>query len=295
MTNLKTGNVLANGLNFAYLAMGEETNPLILCLHGYPDNPYTFSAQFEPLSQAGYYVVAPYMRGYAPTDIPVDGVYQTAILGQDIISLIDALGYENAIVFGHDWGATAAYCAALIDKTKIRNLITVAIPYGSQLLSIFFQNYEQQKRSWYVFEYQLSFAELAVSHDNFAAIENLWRDWSPKWKFTQEELNRVKDTLRKPGVLQAAIAYYRAYFALPTDLPAPLIPIQLSYNLAPIEVPTLLLYGEDDGALGVETITGTENFFPKGIEIEIYKHAGHFVHREKPKKVNAKILEFLAQ
>src|SRR5579863_8216894 len=102
--------VRASGIDFHLLEMG--SGPLVLCLHGFPDTAHSFRHQMPALADAGYHCVAPFMRGYSPTDPAPDGRYDSAALSEDAIALIDALGHKDAIVFGHDWGAVAAYGAA---------------------------------------------------------------------------------------------------------------------------------------------------------------------------------------
>jgi pimeloyl-ACP methyl ester carboxylesterase len=86
----------ANGLDFGYIEIG--SGPLALALHGFPDTPHTFQSQMTALAAAGYRVVAPYMRGYAPTDAPVDGAYHSSVLVQDALALLDALTNEPAVL-----------------------------------------------------------------------------------------------------------------------------------------------------------------------------------------------------
>ena len=92
MEEFKRGSVTANGLKFAYLERGE--GPLLLCFHGFPDHARSFRHQLDFFAEKGYRVVAPFMRGYAPTEIPADNVFQTAALATDVVALIDALGYD---------------------------------------------------------------------------------------------------------------------------------------------------------------------------------------------------------
>src|SRR5688572_20314197 len=112
MDGAKRIEIKANGIDFVAYERG--SGPLLLCLHGFPDHARSFRHQIGPLADAGYRVVVPYMRGYAPTGPAPDGNYQTASLARDTIALIEALRADNAVVFGHDWGAMAAYGAALI-------------------------------------------------------------------------------------------------------------------------------------------------------------------------------------
>jgi len=162
MSEATTFEVEANGIRFAGFEMGE--GPLLLCLHGFPDDARTWRHQMPAFAKAGYRVVAPYIRGYAPTSASPGGHYQTAALGRDVVGLIDALSPKApAVVFGHDWGALAAYAGALLAPKRISRLVTAAVPYGPRLQTAFLTNYAQQKRSWYMFFFQTFMAEPAVA------------------------------------------------------------------------------------------------------------------------------------
>jgi pimeloyl-ACP methyl ester carboxylesterase len=285
------GALTARGLTFPTLTAGD--GPLVLCLHGFPDHARSFRHQLPALAAAGYHAVAPTMRGFAPSAIPADGRYQTAVLGEDVVAWIDALGYDDAVLFGHDWGAIAAYAAALAAPRRVRKLITLGLPYGMQFLTAFSTSYEQQKRSWYMFFFQNPLAELAVAHDDFRFLERLWRDWSPGWEWPREEMAALKETFRQPGVLAAALGYYRALFDPAYQDPA-YAEQQGKMNVAPIDVPALTIHGVDDGCIGRELVDGMAAYFPRGLEAELVPEAGHFVHQERPAAVNRLALDFLA-
>lgn len=290
MKEFRTGQVRANGLRFAFLEEGD--GPLLLCLHGFPDHARSFRYQLPAFAEAGYRAVAPFLRGYAPTEIPADGRYQTAVLAQDTIELIAALGYSSAVVFGHDWGALAAYGAAVLAPERVEKLVTAAVPHGPAFLQAFMTSYDQLRRSWYMFFFQHPFADVAVPQAEFAFIERLWRDWSPGWQCKPEEMELLKQTFRAPGVLQAALGYYRC--ALDPGQQAPeLSEVQQRLGTAPIEVPSLVLYGARDGCVGVELLEGMEVLFPNGLRKVVIEGAGHFVHQERPDDVNAAVVGFL--
>jgi pimeloyl-ACP methyl ester carboxylesterase len=288
---MNAGTVQARGITFHTLEEGE--GPLVLCLHGFPDHARSFRHQLPVLAAAGYRAVAPFMRGYAPTGPAPDGRYQSAALAEDAVALIAALGYDDAIVFGHDWGALAAYGAALAAPARIRKLITAAVPYGPQVSAAFMSSYDQQRRSWYMFFFQTPFADMALAHDDFAFVERLWRDWSPGWRFPPEEMAALKATFRQPGVAEAALGYYRAMLNPALQDPA-LATLQGRMMLEPIEVPAMVLHGTDDGCMGAELVTGMADFFPRGLRVEMVPGTGHFLHQEDPARVNALILDFLA-
>ena len=286
-----TGTVRANGLTFHTLEEGE--GPLVLCLHGFPDHARSFRHQLPALAAAGFRAVAPYMRGYAPTDVPADGPYQSAALARDVVGLLDALSpNEPAFVVGHDWGALAAYGAAILAPERIRRLATLAVPCGPQVMQAIATDYDQMRRSWYIFLFQLPTAELSVSNGDFAFLDRLWADWSPGWTLPAEEMAALKDTFRKPGVLEAALGYYRHTFNPAFQRPE-LADLQSRMLAAPVEVPALYVHGERDGCIGVELVEGMEAMFPNGLERLVVPDAGHFVHQETPAVVSRALVEFL--
>lgn len=287
---MKTGTVQARGMTFHTLEEGE--GPLALCLHGFPDHPRSFRHQLPALAAAGYRAVAPAMRGYAPTGPAPDGCYQTAALAEDAVALITALGSEDAVVIGHDWGALAAYGAALAAPGRVRKLVTAAVPYGAQVATAFMTSYDQQRRSWYMFFFQTPFADVALAHDDFAFLERLWRDWSPGWDFPAEEMAALKETFRQPGVASAALGYYRAMLDPSRQDPA-LATLQGRMMNDPIDVPAMMLHGAQDGCMGVELVEGMAGYFPRGLRVEIVPGTGHFLHQEDPERVNALLLDFL--
>lgn len=283
--DFRTGVVEANGLTFHYLEAGE--GPLILALHGFPDHAPSYRRQLTALAEAGYRVVAPYMRGYAPTVTPEGAFFGVSALAEDAVALAEALSDDPVVLIGHDWGAIAAHAAAAAAPEKFSKLITMSVPYG-KLGPSFVNNPEQQRRSWYVFYFQLPIADTAVPLNDFAFIERLWQDWSPGWKYPPEELASVKATLSKPGVLAGALNYYRHAFNPPDDAP------KKDEGKHPnIGVPTLYIHGRNDGCIGVELTDGLEEFFDGEFKLLIIDGAGHFVHQERPEEVNRAIIKFL--
>src|SRR3954451_8608552 len=113
MPDFERGTVVANGLEFHYLATG--SGPLALCLHGFPDSPWTYRYLLPELARAGYRAVTPFMRGYAPTEVPADGRYHPSALAADVVALHQAWGgAARAVLIAHDWGAVAAYGGAAL-------------------------------------------------------------------------------------------------------------------------------------------------------------------------------------
>jgi pimeloyl-ACP methyl ester carboxylesterase len=288
------GTIEANGLTFAYLAAGDDDKPLALCLHGFPDSAWTWRHLLPSLAAAGYRAVAPWLRGYAPTTVPADGHYQAGMLALDACALHEAFGAgDDAVLIGHDWGALAAYSAVHHPTARWRRLVTMAVPPPPTLTSAFF-SYDQLRKSWYMFFFQSPLADMAVPMDDLAFIDRLWADWSPGYDAT-EDLAHVKDALRDPANLAAAIGYYRATLGGVglSDDPT-VVALQNAASGAP-PLPALYLHGATDGCMGAELAGLASGVLThEGSRVEIVDGGGHFLHVERPDAVNALVLDFLA-
>ncbi len=282
--------VSANGIEFTCLCEGPEDGPLALCLHGFPDTANGYRHLLPALAQGGYRAVAPWMRGYAPTEIPKDGRYQTGALGADACALHEALGGdERAVLIGHDWGAAAAYSAAPLEPSRWRRVVTMAVPPLGAVATSFFE-YEQLKRSFYVFFFQTPLAEFAVSKDGLLFIDKLWADWSPGYD-ARFDTSKVKEAIGDPANLEAAIGYYRAMFD--TSLHDPAYAAAQAAAGSPPPQPTLYLHGGQDGCMAFEMVGDVLPFLSEGSEQTTIPGAGHFLHLERPEAVNEAILRFL--
>jgi pimeloyl-ACP methyl ester carboxylesterase len=281
--------VIVNDVELAYLGAGPEDGPLALCLHGFPDSAWTWRHLAPELAGAGFRVVAPFLRGYAPSAVPGDGRYQVGVLALDALALHTALGGDgSAVLIGHDWGALAAYGAASGGPDRWRRVVAAAVPPALSMEALF--AYDQVKRSFYMFVFQWPMAEMIVGAEDLLFIDRLWADWSPGYE-ASEDLRHVKDCLREPANLTAALGYYRATLgALPQD-PA-LADLQAATGTPPPQ-PTLYLHGADDGCMAASLTEGTAGQLAPGSRMEVVPGTGHFLHLERPQVVNRAIVDFL--
>jgi pimeloyl-ACP methyl ester carboxylesterase len=281
--------VTANNLDFTVLEMGK--GPLALCLHGFPDSPWTWRHLLPALADAGYRAVAPYMRGYAPTAVPADANYYPAALSSDACALHEALGGDgDAVLIGHDWGAAAVW-GATADPQRWRRIVAMSVPHLASLAGLL-GSYAQLKRSFYIWFFQLPIAEGVVSADDLAFIDGLWGDWVGSDYDAKEDLAHVKDCLQKPENLAAAIGYYRDTFGFKPAAPEHERFVAASGGVTPM--PTLYLHGTHDDALGVELIGDLQQFLAEGSDVTVFEGLNHFLHLENPASVNRRILEFVA-
>jgi pimeloyl-ACP methyl ester carboxylesterase len=267
----------ANGVRFAYLEEG--AGPLVLLVHGFPDTPHTWDEVRPALANAGFRAVSPFTRGYFPTAVPADRRYDSVTLGRDVLAWIEALGERQAIVVGHDWGASAAYLAAALAPERVRFLVTVAIPHLASLRP-------SPRLLWgarHMILFQRRNAEAKVSANDFAHVDELVRRWSPAWNVPPGETAAVKAAFRHPESLTAALGYYRAISLRP--------PRELRQR---VSVPSVVFSGADDGILRLQDYERARGRYAAPHEI-VHMPGGHFLHREHPVRFIGELLRVLGQ
>jgi pimeloyl-ACP methyl ester carboxylesterase len=284
--------ITANGLDFAYLTEGPDDGPLALCLHGFPDTAHTWRYLLPDLAAAGYRAVAPFLRGYAPTQMPADGCYQMGAIVRDVNALHEVLGGgDDAVLIGHDWGALATYGAVAHQPDRWRRAVTAAVPptasIGMSLLT-----YAQLQRSWYMFFFLSPLAEAALPLEDYSFIDHLWQDWSPSYDGAWD-VARVKESIGDPARIVAAISYYRALYD--SSLQVPELADEQAATMAPTPKPTLYLHGRDDNCMLLSSVGTPLDFMAEGSEMEIVDGTGHFLHVERPEAVNRRILGFVGK
>ena len=247
----------ANGLSFAYLEEG--SGPLVLMLHGFPDTAHTWDDLRPRIAAQGYRAVSPFMRGYRPTAIPVRDA-DSETLAHDAVALIDALGAAEAIVIGHDWGASAAYGAAALAPDRVAKLFALAVPHPGALKP-------SLKKLW------------GVRH--FAALPAIYRRWSPKWSPTVDEFDAVRSTFSDRASLNAAFGYYRK-----------LSPIPSASLKKRITVPTVVFAGRTDPVAEPADFRHAARMFTGDYTVEEVD-GGHFMHREHPGAFAERLLNHL--
>jgi pimeloyl-ACP methyl ester carboxylesterase len=291
--DLERATVRVNGVDLAYLACGPGDGPLAVCLHGFPDTAWTWRFLLPRLAAAGFRAVAPFLRGYAPSGVPADGRYQTGALASDANGLHDALGGDGrAVLVGHDWGASAVYSALGHQPDRWSHAVAMAVPPPAALARGFF-DYDQLKRSFYMYLFQLPLAEVLVAADDMAFVARLWADWSPGYEDPSFDLARVRESLGAAEHLRAAIGYYRALFDPSAQDPA-LAEVQAAGAALPPARPLLYLHGRDDGCIGVSLAEAAVSMLQPPSSAVIVDGAGHFLHLERPDEVGERVVAFVS-
>lgn len=280
------------------LCWGPEDGPLAVCLHGYPDTAWTWRHLGPALAAEGWHVVAPFTRGYAPSEIPIDGSYHIGALMDDTIGVYHALGGdERAVVIGHDWGAITANGLGAYPDSPFRRVVSLAVPpipamtptrggvwHTLRLAGLLAK---QATLSWYIAFNQIPWiAERSLDR----LIPFLWRRWSPGYD-AAEDLEHVFSALAARKNRSAALGYYRAA-ARPRRVPARYRDEQRFAFEAP-QVPTLYLHGDKDGCLAVGLTARVRDSLPAGSDMVRVAGAGHFLQLDEPDLVNKEIAAFL--
>jgi pimeloyl-ACP methyl ester carboxylesterase len=276
---------VANGLTFEVAEAGVGDH-LALCLHGFPELNFSWRYQMPLLAELGYRVWAPNQRGYGASSRPI-GVeqYSADRIVADAAALFDASGARKLTLVAHDWGGAIAWMFAINRARPIERLVVMNLPHPICFAEAL-KHWPQRRRSWYMAAFQLPWLpEAALTARDAAAIRHAFRGMAvDKSRFPADVLDVYAAAAQRPGAATAMVNWYRAA-ARHRDRMA------LS-NGGRVEVPTLLVWGEEDSALGLETLNGTERFVPD-LTIRRLPGVSHWVQQEAPEAVNAILADWL--
>ncbi|MCX6400775.1 MAG: alpha/beta hydrolase [Propionibacteriales bacterium] len=274
----------------------DHDRPLAVLLHGFPDTAHTWRHLGPALADAGWRVVAPFTRGYAPSSIPADGSYHVPALMDDVLALHRAHdGDDRALLVGHDWGAITANGIAASDANPFAAIVSLSVPPFSTMnprrgdvvrwLRVLPR---QAGLSWYTVFNQLP----RLPERSFdRLVTHLWKRWSPGFDAT-DDLAHLAAALPDDERKGAALGYYRAQPRV-RQLPGHYRPLARDWVGEP-RVPLLYLHGADDGCLDIRWAGMVGSQLPEGSRVAVIEGAGHFLQLEQPDAVNARILEYLA-
>lgn len=288
MENWKHEFTRANGIRIHYVTAGK--GPLVVLLHGFPEFWYAWRHQIGELAEH-FQVVVPDLRGYGDTERPANiSDYDSNHLVLDTAGLIEALGHEKAHLVGHDWGGAVAWRLAMKQPQLVDRLVVLNCPHPYNLAEAQRTNRRQIGKSWYIFFFQIPYLpELFFKLSPKKFLDRVFKGVSfSNQTINNQDLEVYRQALEKPGAFEAALNYYRAAFRKTSKKD----PSQTE-SIKKIKAPTLLIWGEDDPAMGKELTDGMEPLFEGPFSIRFIPNCGHWVNEQQPELVNQLLVEFL--
>lgn len=259
---------------------------LALLVHGFPESAFSWRFQIPMLAAAGFEVWAPNTRGYRGSDKPPKVAdYTIDRLLADLGALIDLSGRDRVTLIGHDWGAAQAWMFAIRRVRPIDRLVIMNVPHPA-CMQRELRRFRQLRKSWYIFFFQLpKVPEWALTRRNAQGVADAFtRSACDPTRFPPEIVDEYRAAAQRPGAMTAMLNYYRAVVrgARATR----------NEELPPIDVPTLMIWGEDDVALSKETTEGTDEHV-HDLTLRFLPRVSHWVQQEAPEVVNAMLAAWL--
>ncbi len=293
--NVKT--IKTSVLRQAYEVSGPRRGEPLLLLHGWPDSPRTWDKVLPHLHEAGYKVIAPYLRGYGASRFrnrllrrnPRRTGHPVAY-AQDIIDLADQLGLKRFHFVGHDWGAMAGYALAALFPKRLKSLVAVSVPFepGSKPPA-----YPQARAFWYQWLLCSNPGEELFRSDPVAYGRAQWEAWSPSGWYTEQDFKQAAESWQGEDFKEVVLHAYRSRWGHAALDPRYAGLHRRFKATEMLHVPTLLLHGKDDRCELAETTEGAERFFDGGYRRVLLEGVGHFPARETPIDSAEAILEHL--
>ncbi|WP_433364777.1 alpha/beta fold hydrolase [Actinoplanes sp. CA-142083] len=251
--------------------------PVVL-LHGWPDTGDLWQRQVPALSEAGYRVITPDLRGFGRSSKPADlAAYAAPVMVGDVLGVLDALDLGSAHLVGHDWGAAIAWMTAALAPDRVTSITALSVGHPAAFGSA---GLRQREKSWYMLLFQFAgVAERWLSDDGFRNL----REWS-----AHPDIEPVVERLADPAALTASLALYRAILP-PESL------VEAGVPLPPVTVPAMGVWSSGDGALIEEGMTGSAEHVTGPWRYERVEDAGHWLQVDAPDRVNELLLDFLGQ
>lgn len=285
--------VEAGQLRVAYHDTGPRGAKTAILLHGFPYDVQAYAEVSEALTTVGYRVVVPYLRGYGPTTFLNDDTVRSgeqAVLGQDLLALMDALSIDRAILGGYDWGGRAACVVSALWPERVQGLATVN---GYNIQNIALANKPaapaDEHRYWYQYYFHSKRGRAGLYKNRRELCRLLWTLWSPNWSFSDSIYAQSASSFDNPDFVDVVIHSYRHRYGLVAGDPtAEQTECALAKQPA-ISVPTISLDGEGDGVIAGGTAHHAKKF-TAAFEHQMIPSVGHNLPQEAPAEFAAAIL-----
>lgn len=282
-------------LNIGYLEWNPDSTDVAVLVHGWPDSAETWLGTAGHLAAQGYRVLAPALRGFAPTTFQDPSTPRTGALsslGVDLLGFIDAMKLERPILVGHDWGARAVANACGIREGVASALVMLSVGYGTndpnQAISL-----QQACNYWYHWFMATPRGGLTVENDRYTFARMMWDTWSPPGWYSEADFETACRAFDSPDWAEVVLHSYRHRWGFAKgDAHSDLMDAKLT-PAPQLSVPTLVLHGGADTCNHPDSSKGKEKFFTGQYERRVLEDIGHFPQREVPKLVATEILKFL--
>ena len=287
-----------NGIRLHCAAEGAADAPLMLFVHGFPEFWYCWHGQLQEFGR-DHRAVAFDLRGHNLSDKP-EGVeaYRIKPLLQDLRQLIEYLQAgrddKSCVLVAHDWGGAIAWTFAAMHPELVKKLIIINAPHTVPFARALAGNPEQQAASNYMLLLRDAKAERVMAENNYERLLKMFsRTADGRCALADAEIPLYRKAWSQPGALSCALNLYRASPLYP---PTPEDPGAAALKLDPavltVRVPTLVIWGEADAALGTVLLDGLEELVPD-LRIRRIPEGSHWVIHEQPRQVSAEIRDFL--
>ncbi|MDN7177298.1 alpha/beta hydrolase [Caballeronia sp. SEWSISQ10-4 2] len=279
--------VNAGALNMGYAEAGPQNGPVVILLHGWPYDIYSFAEVTPLLVSAGYRVIVPYLRGYGSTrflsaDTLRNG--QQSVVALDIIALMDALKIDKAIFGGFDWGARTVNIIAALWPERCKAMVSVSgYLIGSQEANRAPLPPKAELAWWYQFYFatERGYAGYEANRHDFNKL--IWHTASPKWNFDDAIFERSAESFNNPDHVAIVIHNYRWRLGLVKGEPQ-YDDLEKRLATAPlISVPTITMEGDANGAAHPDPAAYAKKFSGKYAHRNIGGGIGHNLPQEAPK------------
>jgi len=282
--DLEHSYIETNGIRLHVVQAGPKSGIPVVLLHGFPEFHYGWRKQIPALVEAGCRVIVPDQRGYNLSDKP-EGVksYDVYLLVEDIIGLIDALGYEKVNLVGHDWGAIVAWTLANKYPERLHRLTIMNAPHPAVMKKFLQRDLEQFRRSWYILFFQLPWIpESGLRANSWRSLAQSLRGTGKIGSFLHEDIEKYKEAWSQPGAMTSMLNWYRAYVQYPPQLPEDVR----------IKVPTLMMWGMKDFALTHRMARPSMDYVDEG-NLILFPEVTHWIQHDAAEEVNHYLVDFI--
>jgi len=267
---------------YTHLAGPADGDPVVL-LHGFPEFWYGWRSQIQGLADLGYRVIVPDQRGYNLSDKPKGlSHYDIDLLARDVIGLIEGLEYDRVRLAGHDWGGLVAWWMAMHYPERVDRLAILNAPHPYVMMQNLYRNRIQRRRSWYILFFQLPvLPEMALSYAGHNTAARMLERGGLPGSFLPGDIERYRQAWGQPRAWTGMINWYRALRRL------------IFGRISPtrVKIPTMIIWGKQDQALGSEMAEQSLAYCDHG-QLELIPEATHWVQHDAADQVNACLADF---